>query len=107
MVQRDLKKFRDFLFDSGDDISLKGLIEKEYHMYGKYIVSESVAIDLFILYMHDRDKALEKIHEYLKLDTGMPSEYFMEELLSRGYTLNEHKNEYSEYLDDEKKFILK
>ncbi len=107
LLKDDVKSFRDRLFSDDEEPSVEGLVGKEYHFNGRYIVSKSLAIDLFILYFHDRDKALEKLHEYLSLDTGMPSVAFMEELKKRGFTFNESIEEYTEYLDDEKRIALR
>ncbi len=107
MLRDDLKSFRDFLFYDDEEPTKEVLASKNYHFNGRYIVGKSLAIDLFILYLHDRDKALEKLHEYLSLDTGIPSVLFMDELRARGFTFNKHVEEYTEYLDDEKKLALR
>ncbi len=107
MMKSDFISFREYLFSELEEPSVEALVEKKYHFNGKYIVSESLAIDLFILYLHDRDRALEKLHEYLSLDTGVPSIIFLEELRAKGFTFNECLEEYSEYLNDEKRLVFR
>lgn len=63
-----------------------------------YVVGFNIAIELYIIYLSDKDKAFYLLNEIIKVPKFLPSEEYFERILKLGITPNNNLNEYENIL---------
>ncbi len=99
IIEKDIKRYRSYFFLEGNDF-LQQLIRNRYSAYMKYPSSYTIAIEIFMLYLKDREQGKRMLKKYLSINTGINSRYFLLALKDIGLIPSEHLDEYVKYISN-------